>query len=338
LLFCHAGTCFSMPNLLTSGQLEVAEATVKLIYVISEHSAYARDAVLCMEIHDILIALAKRCVSPQLTGGCCQCLLRVFATTGGIDSEVLIRAAHAMVGLLGMDSVEVVSAVLDCYVQMSNKYTTLVVTLYDLGLFSLAVQLLDNAELAPAALRLVGNLCVAQPAQIRTMLDVGLIHKTIAFLETEHAADAFWVMSNLLEMVPHEIIPLDDGAVARVLEIIATSSYDVQKEAAFFLSALILLTSASLLPKFMIQSVMEPLVDMLGCGVRMVALKCAWALVWFCKSARESPSAAGALAAMLTDSDLRSRLDDLLDERDPSLLTESAEILMAMYGSLAAGD
>ena len=145
--FVDGGMCMYLNDLLQAP--DVALEAINLTSVISARSEYARNAVICMGIHETLIRVAKDQVSLEVTIACCKCLLTIFTTGGTIESECLIESAKEMYELLSIDSAEVKSLVLSCYVEMSdehNEYTTLVFTLYDLGLFPEVVKFLDDPD------------------------------------------------------------------------------------------------------------------------------------------------------------------------------------------------
>lgn len=333
--FVDAGVCMYLNDLITSP--EMALEAVNLTNVISGRSEYARNAVLCMGIHTTLISTAKDDTPLEVKIACCKCLLTIFTTGGTIESEVLIESAREMYDLLSVDSAEVKSLVLGCYVEMSdehNEYTTLVFTLYDLGLFPEVVKFLDDPDVTKSALKLIGNMSVAEPAQIREMLNVGLIDKLFELLDTEYAADAFWVMSNLIEQTTNDIIPLiTQDFVKQVLEIIESSSCDIQKEATFFLSTLIVFSHKQTVPAFMTGPVIEPLVTMLECGDEKIQLRCMDSLIRMCDCAKKAEADAKAkFVEILNDNDLSGRLDNIIDT---GRLVDQAELLQTEFGLLS---
>jgi hypothetical protein len=189
-------------------------------------------------------------------------------------------------------------------------------------MFSRVVEFLDAPELVSPALRLIGNLSIAQPFQLRTMLNAHLAPKLLDLLKSEHAADVFLVLSNLPEAVPALILPLIDAEfVDRLLEIIDTSGYDIQKEATFFLSTLILFSADTELPRFAVAPVTDVLVAMVGCGVEKVVLRCIDTIGKLVRCTGSDAEAVKAVKA-LAESDLMDRLGELLDDPEQPLVTE----------------
>jgi hypothetical protein len=331
--FVDSNICFTLSEFLASPEPSMVTATIRVLRAICERSAYARDSVLCLEVHTTLIQMALAAAPAPLADDCCGGLLAIFANPEPIEPEILISAVDPLFRVIEIGSTQTVASVLDCFVAMTNQHSALVHSLYDLGMFRKVVELLDIPALVSPTLRLIGNLSVAQPFQLRTMLDAGLVAKLFDELESEHAADVFWVLSNLLEAISALILPLiDEEFVARLLEIIDTSSYDIQKESVFFLSTLVLFSPEADLPRFLEDSVIGVVVNMIGSGVEKVVLRCIDAVGKFVRWLQVHEGGVEKLA----DTDLMDRLSELLDDEEQPLLAERAQALMAQVRALEA--
>jgi hypothetical protein len=335
--FVDSGICFTLNDLLGSGDAGVVSASIRVVKAICEQSSYARDAALCLEVHNTLIQVALADPKSEKAEQCLGAILEIMASHDPIEPEILINCTEPLFRLLDVGSAKTVTGVLDCFVAMTNQHTALVHSLYDLGMFKRVVSLMDDPALVSPMLRLIGNLSVAQPFQLQTMLDAGLPDKLFRELESEHAADVFWVLSNLLEAVSALIMPLIDAEfVTRLLEIIEGSSYDIQKEAAFFLSTLILFSQESDLPRFVSAPVIEALINMIGCGVEKVVLRCIDTVGKLVRFLAGNPIAEGVTS--IKESDVIDRLAELLDDPEQPLLAERAEALISQVRSLQAGE
>jgi hypothetical protein len=334
--FIDGGICYSLNDFLSSPDPSIVSTTVRVLKEICGRSSYARDSALCLEIHTTLIQLALDSSPSERSEECCAALLVIFSNPDPIEPEILIKSVEPLFGLLDVGSPQTVASVLDSFVAMTNQHSALVHSLYDLGLFKRVVRLMDTPVLFSPTLRLIGNLSVAQPFQLRTMLDAGLADRLFRELESEHAADVFWVLSNLLEAVSALIMPLIDAEfVARLLEIIDTSSYDIQKESAFFLSTLILFSREADLPRFVAPPVIEVLVSMIGCGVEKVILRCIDTFGKLVRFLQAHPIAESTKS--IAESDVLDRLAELLDDPEQPLLAERAEALIGQVRQLLAG-
>jgi hypothetical protein len=334
--FIDNGICFTLNDFLSSGDSAIISITIQVLKKICEQSSYARDSALCLEIHTALIQLALSTSPSETADSCCATLFVIFSNRDPIEPEILINSVSPLFNLLSVGSPQTVASVLDCFVAMTNQHSALVHSLYDLGLFKRVVSLLDTPVLVSPTLRLIGNLSVAQPFQLRTMLDAGLADRLFQELESEHAADVFWVLSNLLEAVSTLIMPLiNRDFVDRLLDIIDSSSYDIQKESAFFLSTLILFSQEEDLPRFVTPTVIDVLVNMMGCGVEKVVLRCIDTVGKLMRYLQIHPIADS--VNFLAESDIMDRLEELLDDPEQPLLTERAEALISQFRTLQDG-
>jgi hypothetical protein len=335
--FVDGGLCFALGDFLASDDAAVAQSAVRAVRAICSHSSYARDSVLCLEIHTALVRMAIASSPSAHADLCCTALLAIFANPDPIEPEILANSVDQLCELLMVGSVQTVASVLDCLVAMTNQHSALVHSLYDLGLFERIVQLMERPSLVAPTLRLIGNLSAAQPFQLRAMLDAGLPRRLFAELESEHAAEAFWVLSNLLEAVAGLIIPLiDEKFIARLLERMESSSYHTQKEVAFFLSTLLLFLHEADLRAFVVPQVVGVLVSMIGCGIEKVTLRCIDAIgkcIRYLQTHADRET-----VRCLAESDLVERLGELLDEREQPLLAERAEALITQFHALENSD
>jgi hypothetical protein len=206
---------------------------------------------------------------------------------------------------------------------MSNHHAAVVHSLCEHGLFAQVVRYLDVSELAGPSLRLIGNMSAVQQFGI----DVALVSRLIAFLDCEHAADAFWVLSNLTEVAASVVMPfVTDDFIARLIEIVDTSSYDIQKECTFFMSTLVLFSQDGELKRFIQTPIIDILVSMVGCGVEKIMLRCIDTLLRFVKFLQGHPNPQ--LWNYLSESDLADRLGELTEQDDEQqLLVEHSEAL-----------
>ncbi|OHS93622.1 hypothetical protein TRFO_11605 [Tritrichomonas foetus] len=333
------GLIFQFLNFFESDSSEIIIKTITTVAVFSSSSAYARDAILSMEIHRILIDLALTERSLELTQACCDALLAIFSNNTAISSEILIATVEPLSQLLKLQDRTSIARIVDCFVEMSNQYNTIIFNYYDVGLFKLSVEMLKDDVLIGPALRLIGNLSVAQPCQVKDLLNDGILQILVPLLHTEYAADSFWVLSNLLENMTSEVIQyFNREFVTGVIDIATQSNFEVMKEASFFLSTMILFTPSQNLPLFMDDHIIDILVTMLGCGVSLVILRCLDTLTRFLRYTQMNISKCGEFFTDLLNSDLNDRLQEL-GELETGLVKEKsmyvAQIMQEIEQELA---
>jgi hypothetical protein len=317
------GISLRLADFLQSGDAAVVAATLALLSHMCETSGYARDSVLCLGIQTALLRMALESAPSALSEECCLCLLHVFGNRDQVEPEMLLDSVDPLLAILPVGSPRALASVLDCFVAMSNHHAAIVHSLYEHGLFAQVVRYFDVPELVGPSLRLVGNMSTVQPFG----LDGALVSRLIGFLDCEHAADAFWALSNLTEVASSVVMQfVTDEFIARLIEIVGTSSYDIQKECTFFMSTLIMFSQDSQLEKFIQTPIIDILVSMIGCGVEKVMLRCIDTLLKFVRLLRAHPNPD--MWSYLTESDLSDRLGELTEQDDEQqLLVEHSEAL-----------
>ena len=279
--FIDTGICFCFSDFLDIVDGEendvseekklIAGYTLNLIGVISEKSGYGRNSILCLGIHETIINIIIKEINDVLTNAAAEAAYRIFANPDEVEPEILIGSVELMVKALNVSSIEAINWIILSFVEMTNDYSSLVQNLFDFGLFPVVVGLLDNQSCISSSLKLVGNLCTSQPSQISVMIDAGLLPKLFSFVETEYSSDAFWVLSNLMEAVPKILLPyISHDFINRVLDITNYSSFDVKREAVFFIAT----TCQASIPDLVTNEIIELLIEMLGCEVSYIVIRC----------------------------------------------------------------
>jgi hypothetical protein len=308
--------------------------TLELVKLISKASSYARDAVLCLDIHLAIVQLVLAAPAPDMVESGCGSLLALFANCEEIDRKLVVGAGVAMFPLLQLENAAAVTSVLKCYVRMSNANPALIHAVLELGIGKLVVQLLGNPVLTKLALKLIGNLSLCEPHEIRKLIGAGLVPKLFELIDSEHAGDAFWVISNLLDVSPHIMHPLiPSGFVQKAIEMTSFTSYDIQKKSAVFLATLIQSSDHATLASVMQPQVITVLLELLDCEVDSVVLRCMETLARLCTYAAEHSEIRDLLIPLL-ESDLSGRLNDLILESQETTIAEQAELLMSEYQKL----
>lgn len=325
---------FSFNDLFESNSQDVLLSVIGLISCMSSSSSSARDSFLAFGFYTNLIIIAGSQTSPELTRASCNALYSIFSNPDPIDNENLNDIAKDIVKLLSLDDKASVTYIIDCLVEMTNKYNQLLFTLFDCGIYPLSVEMLKDEELVGPTLRLVGNLSVAEPHEVNVLIESGLLPILNELLRTEHVADCFWVLSNLLERIPTELIPIcDSDFVQEVIDIILSSNIDVQKEGSFFLCTLILLISTDILPQFMNQTIIDILVQTINCGVTYFILRCIDTLLKFLNYTQNNLDSSTVFFTALIGTDIRENLNELI-EQETGLIVEKATYLLGLLDDI----
>lgn len=312
-------------------QGELIMQQIALIGAISAASSYGRDALFCFGVHTTLIEIAgKEDASEELKEAATKCLCLIFGAQGPLDSDIIKECIGSIFALLEGAQPPVVQAIFGAFIEITNKVPETVFTLYSLGLFPFVVQCFQVPELVTISLGLCGNLTVSQPIQVSSFLDLGLFDILVGLLGTEDASHALWVMSNMLECIPHKVLPnIPLELVLEVIKGIEDGNSEYKQEAAFFVGTIILVSGVDIDKMFMRQEVIDLLVEMLGCGIYYVTLRCVEALQRIALTAVSTDSSAQ-LAEVINNSDFNDRIEDLNESDDNNL----KELLLSLQKAI----
>ena len=328
------GLTMPMMDMLESDDWILVDACVKLMNCVADHCGYARDALICMGLHERLFEIiGDRRTPDEVKVASCHTLLAIFRNPDPLDNSVILEAVPKLMDLMKCASVAVVGVILQIFVEMSNKMRSLIMTFDELGMYPVVVSMLDDSDLAGGALALLGNMCVCQPKQVKELLDLNVLPKLMyLFHVSEFTADVLWVISNLLEVKPSVVLPLlPPELIQLVLSAAETERFGIEVEAAFFLSTVIVFVPVEHVGLFMTREVVDLLVDMLACEVNPVVLRTMDAIRTFIHAAELSSN--GELLAILMESDVVGRLEEL-SESNALLIAEGAAGLKAALSRL----
>jgi hypothetical protein len=325
--FIDIGLSSQLMFLLSEENEEILASTINLIGEISNQSTYARDAVICLGMHTMLIELASKVRGNPLACTICEALHSIFANPSPIDSEIIRDSVEPIFRLLEGQTEDTINSIIAVLVVMSSKQPSIVFALSNLGLYDIICDLVTNPKLTQEALRLLCNLCVAQPPQIKILLDHGLLDILMGLSSTPYAGDVFWVLSNLLESMPEVVFStFENGLLEAALTAAEDAPFEIKREAAFLISTIIVYGGNEKIEEFFIDRVFCVISDILGCGVPNVVIRCFDALVSFLSYAQTSGKMKE-LIQLFTDNDIEDRLRDL-DEKKTIIGQRARSILI----------
>ena len=325
--FIDSGLICALSFLLTEENSETIDETVKTIGILAQNSCYARDACICIGIHTLLIEMCDKIRGTDLATQICCSLHSIFGNYEEIDSEIIRDVTAPVAGLIEGQTEETIQYIIAILADLSSQLPSVVFTLYNLGLYDGICDFLQNETLAVPSLSLVGNMAVAQPPQIRTLLDHNLIAILIELAKNEsYASDVFWVFSNLVESVPQIAIEaFDESFLDAVLSAAEEASFDAKRECAFFLGTIIVFCGLDKISHLYDIRVISLFSDVLGCGVSSISLRIIEALIAFLVLSQRANKNEEYIQ-MLIDNDIEDRLKEFDEEQ--SLLGERARFLL----------
>lgn len=335
-LFVDDGLTQSLYEFLSSQSLPLLESSIALVCVMSDYSSYANDSILSFGIHQFLIEIATKEYNEQITLQALDVLNRIFSPGYNlssekkykIDADILTSSVELMKPLLDIHSVQAISSALMCFVAMTDQMAFLVFNLYDLQLFPKIVDFLKVPELISSALPLIGNMSICHPTHVETLLQLGLFDILMKLMDTEYTADVYWVLSNLVESVPHKTVNLfNQQFIDNTIDIAMRSSFDVKKESSFFLATLTMFVANDDLIYFMNVNVLELMFEMLSCNIILIVLRCLDALIRFSK-VFETRTPSEEFIAMFRGEEFISILNDLVSNENVQSIQKRAELLL----------
>lgn len=289
-LFVDSGLTSSLFDFLSSQSAPLLESAVALVCVMADYSNYANNSFLCLGIHEFLIDIAGAEYSEEITLQALDALNRIFSSPVNlaneekdpIDAQNLTDALEKMVPLLDLSSAQAVSSALLIFVEMTDQMSALVLNIYEFNLFPKIVGFLRVPELISSALPLIGNLSYCQATQADCLLQLGIFDILMELMDSEYIADVFWVLSNLVESIPHKTVNLfNEDFIEQTIDIATRSSFEVKRESTFFLATLIMFVANEDLVYFMNDNILQLMFELLEFNVTGVVLRCIDALIKF---------------------------------------------------------
>ncbi|OHS98641.1 hypothetical protein TRFO_34920 [Tritrichomonas foetus] len=304
---------------------------LKFTAVMASSSNYARDALFSFGIHSMIITLASTFGNyPEIQDAACEALYNLFSSQEPPDTTFINDCVCPIAQLLTLlRSKTAISFVLNVFVEMSNKLPSIVFSLFDMNMSPVIVQLLNDDDLTGVALSLIGNMTVAQPFHINKLLENGLFDHLLRLLNSEHTADVLWVLSNLLESVTDSTLRLiNTDFVVQVVTIAMSANFNIEKEAAYFLSTFILFSGQKSIENFVEHpEIVELLTEMLGCGSENIILRCMDAIIRFVQYSIIEPAKSSMIRQVIVESEARDRLLELTDGNTPNLKERASYLL-----------
>ncbi|EAY04045.1 hypothetical protein TVAG_055310 [Trichomonas vaginalis G3] len=332
--FIDKDLCLIIFSILSEGNESIYESLYHLIAGLCSVSSYARDGFISFGIQTTLVEIASNSSTKSAVDGACSALVSIFQNSEPIEIAILLECLEPISNLLRLESANAVQDIINCLVEMSNKTPAIIFAMYSAGLYPVIYELMDNPQLTASALCLIGNMSNASGPQVKTLIDLGIMDKLLAFMSTEYVTYSLWILSNMIESAPNLLLSFfDSDFVNSLLQQFDTSDFEVKKEAIFFISTLIVFTDSANLAVYMTENIVEFIIEMLGCGVSMIELRCIDTLIKLLQVALSSDAFEGFISSLF-ESDIRDRLQELITP-DNLILAERSAFLLHKIESLS---
>lgn len=304
--------------------------SLKLIGATCLTSSYAGDTVLSFGMHEEIVRLALS-GDIVVSEACCECLNLVFTNKTNIDSDTFPDCIPMMNSLLHLPSPKCVASILYAMYSLTTNNSALVFDLDKTDLYASLPKMLEVKELVTPALLLLSNMASGTPSSVRILFENGLFPALMALMQTDQLSYTFKAMSSLIESVSSIMLPLLTlEFVGSVVSLVKSCPFGVKTEGTFFLSTLINHIEVERLPLFINSDVFDILTEMLSCGTSDIVIRCLDALIRLSEKTLSQDQREKCLA-LLRDSEVARRLDELTEKADNSMISYRAEFLLSLY-------
>ncbi|EAX97350.1 hypothetical protein TVAG_293550 [Trichomonas vaginalis G3] len=329
------GFCYLLPDFLQNPNL--INATLSLINRMADSIAYARDGLLCNEIHILLVNIAQEATEPEIVETCCETIYKMFANPADIEFDTLFNSVVPISPLLSLTNINAVNYILESYVEMACKSSTIVLSYNKIGLYENILNFLQVPELLASSLKVIRVLALGNPPNVWKLINNGLIPAVNQYIDTEYCPEIFWIFSNLMETLEHDIIHIfDANFISMVVEKCKIGTFPIKKEGSYFLATFALFIDRCDLIPFFSSDVIDILVEMLGCGVLLVVLRIVDSFVQLVTKLTDRDSNRDIITELI-ESDLSDRLSDIIEQPN-SIVTNRATYLLEYLNYLENGE
>jgi hypothetical protein len=331
--FVDSGIAFSLVDFLSSPNPAIARMVCELIAALTPDCDYLIDSFFTFDFHSQLIDLIHKSTDEPLQISAAQAIFRLYGDHDRILSTILKDSLPRLVSLLNVNSTAVLSFALKALTEVTNQRCSLAYVLFDAGVSDRSVGFLDEDNLKSSVIPLLGNLCLSGRDHIAHLIDLGLLEKLFGLTETVYSADAFWVLSILIETAPDLYFETEtsEESLGRVISLAVqranSDSLQLVKEATFFLASLIIFVSKERLPMFMRIDVFNVLIRVLVVSQDVVA-KARFLDVFmrFCIHVQHSSESFALFRSLITECGLLQTVDELKQGDQSMLKLKALEI------------
>ncbi|OHT04745.1 hypothetical protein TRFO_06178 [Tritrichomonas foetus] len=296
-------------SLLLSENEYIILKTINLIITTSQVSAYCRDSILSFGVHETLISVAENAKNEFLAVLACEALDAIFKHHESIDCDKYESCVDSLIRLTQIPYPEAVNSILSILSSLSKH---IIYQLFDNSIDQIALNFLQTPELVENSIILLGNMYISNMKYSKRLANAFIA--MISFIQSEYAAYALCTMANLYEIVSADVQSYITPEFIRfIVDIGTTSSCEVKKMVAYFLSTLVLFMPSSLITSITFSELIEIFVEMLGCGIANIILRCIQAIDKILDSLRNSKGIPEALQ-IIDSNEILDILDRLISD------------------------
>lgn len=264
------------PSLLESPQF--VSPILMLITTFSKTSTYARDSLICYDIHTLILNLIQSNADSQseILELSCHALLAIYGNPGEIEESAISESIDSLLELYQIDHILITNAALECLTSIINQKESVADTLIERGAFTRFTELIDKPPFISNLLKFTDILiaCCSKPDS--AMITQQIIPNIFALLPNESfTSDAFHILSDLLAKMPRIISPLiSDEFIQSSLSISSNSTIAIKIEIGYFLATCIQNLSSERIRPFLNEQFFDIIGEMIASGLHKVIIEC----------------------------------------------------------------
>ena len=273
-LYIDRGLVFIILNNISNEvSKELLISIFSTIVCISKCSRYARDSLLSFGIHTQLFEIVINSNEIDIINESCHLLKEIFSNSEEIDSTIISSSFSYIPLLLTINNFTAINYILNIITSFLNHFPQSVHDLFNSGVTPLIVQFLGNESTETSALSVIGNLSIGNPSELNILLNSGLLNILIPLIKSFNNPEVFWALSNLLNVIPNEIINLFEiEDIKSLIENFFLTNFEMKKELSFFISSYILITKQII--EYYNPSTISLITEMISSGNKTTSLKC----------------------------------------------------------------
>ncbi|OHT02759.1 hypothetical protein TRFO_30004 [Tritrichomonas foetus] len=321
---------FMISDILSNNEdFSLYSIALNIATVFSQESEYARDSLTCLGIHMQIIEIASKHISEEITELCLITVFSIYRNDGPMNSYTITEAIDPLYDILSKSSQNNVLTILNTFSEMTNKLPEIIPVFFTRGLYQYALQSLGNPIMTKVSLNLIGNMCISRPSFMETLIKEGLFEKIMNVIQSnKEVADAFWVISNLIESIPHLMEPLISCEFINFsLNIADQAPFNTKREIAYFISTYILFMEPKKLTEIINEKLICLISEMLESGISNIILRSIdafYKLITIANTTGQFPF----LLSLLVDCDVKSQLEENMEQFTDERIPEKANCLI----------
>lgn len=283
------------------------------------------------------------------------CLESIFTDLNDIDRKAVFDFIPRFILLLRIPNLKVSYNIIQILLYIARKFPSTAYMLFDIkdgeikehilrfligdfesfrsgSEFDIEAYIEENEDLIEITLKFLGNLCHAKPSEVISLYSAGICNVLHVLLNSPKLiTEVLWVLSNMYEVITDQMIDeITSDFISEIVNYTTNCNFDCKLETGYFLATIILYSPQQTTESFVVQEIIDIVVEVLGCGLSNIVQRSANAIARLVHFANTS-NKLEPLLSFLEASDLKGRLCELLDDDKISVWLDNSVGLDEFY-------